>query len=103
MTCTSILGAAVLSYGAFRKGKAQPIRILGVAWFILAYLPVSNLFPLNATVAEHWLYLPSVGFLIFAAGCLLELSNRSRRVAIAFACVACAGLARVVFSAAPIG
>jgi tetratricopeptide (TPR) repeat protein len=55
-------------------------------------LPTSNLFELNATVAEHWLYLPSVGLLIFGAGCLIELSNRSRQVAVAFACIACLGL-----------
>jgi hypothetical protein len=40
----------------------------------LTYLPTSNLFGLNATVAEHWLYLPSVGFLIFAP-VASELSN----------------------------
>lgn len=27
-----------------------------------AYLPISNLIPLNATVAEHWLYVPSAFF-----------------------------------------
>jgi hypothetical protein len=62
LTTLGLLTATFLIYGAFRKGKAQPIRIFGAAWFGLAYLPVSNLFPLNATVAEHWLYLPSVGF-----------------------------------------
>jgi protein O-mannosyl-transferase len=84
--------AAGLVLAAARKGLARGVRIFGAAWFLFTYLPTSNLFGLNATVAEHWLYLPSVGFLIFGAGCLLELSNRSRRVAIAFACVACAGL-----------
>ena len=38
-------------------------------------LPISNLFDLNATVAEHWLYLPSVGFLIFFAGCRLRFAR----------------------------
>ena len=31
---------------------------------------------LNATVAEHWLYLPSVGFLLFLGGCVLDLPRR---------------------------
>ena len=33
---------------------------------VIAYLPVSNLLPLNASVAEHWLYFPSA-FLLAAA------------------------------------
>jgi protein O-mannosyl-transferase len=90
----SILGlvtAAALFYGAFRKGKAQPIRILGAVWFILAYLPISNLFALNATVAEHWLYLPSVGFLIFIAGCWLESPVRWQKVFLSAGCIAFLG------------
>ena len=86
------LAAAALLYGALRKGKAQPIRALGAAWFVLAYLPVSNLFELNATVAEHWLYLPSVGLLLFIVGCCLELPARGRNVLLAAACVAVIGL-----------
>jgi protein O-mannosyl-transferase len=90
----SIIGlvtAAALFYGAFRKGQARPIRTLGAVWFLLAYLPISNLFPLNATVAEHWLYLPSVGFLIFIAGCWLELPARARKFLVAIGCIALLG------------
>ncbi len=92
LSLLGVLVAAILLYGALRKGKAQPIRILGAAWFILAYLPVSNVFPLNATVAEHWLYLPSVGFLIFIAGCGLEWPARSRIFLAALGCAALLGL-----------
>lgn len=91
----SILGVfavAALSYGALRRGKARPIRAFGAAWFILAFLPVSNLFELNATVAEHWLYLPSVGFLLFVVGCGLELPARHRNFLVAAGCVALLGL-----------
>lgn len=72
--------AIAMTCGAIRKGKAQPVRILGATWFVIAYLPVSNLFPMNATVAEHWLYLPSVGFLIFVAGFWLESAPRHNRL-----------------------
>jgi tetratricopeptide (TPR) repeat protein len=89
-----LVTAAGLAYGAFRKGKAQPIRVLGAAWFILAFLPISNLFTLNATVAEHWLYLPSVGLLIFIAGVWLEVSTR-RQIVLASA----AGVALIALSA----
>ncbi len=75
----SILGLVVLAafiYGCARHGIGQRVRIIGAVWFFTAYLPISNIVQLNATVAEHWLYLPSVGFLIFLAGCALDLPCR---------------------------
>ncbi len=77
----SIIGLIVLAgfaYGCAKPGNGRRLRILGAIWFFAAYLPVSNIVQLNATVAEHWLYLPSVGFLIFLAGCALDLPHRFR-------------------------
>ena len=77
----SISGLIVLAafiYGCARPGNGRRLRILGAIWFFAAYLPISNIVQLNATVAEHWLYLPSVGFLIFLAGCALDLPHRFR-------------------------
>ncbi|HEX7517154.1 MAG TPA: tetratricopeptide repeat protein [Chthoniobacterales bacterium] len=91
----SLAGAAVLAvfaFGAFRKGAGQKARIFGASWFLLTYLPISNLFELNATVAEHWLYLPSVGFFIFLAGVAFELPAYFRRGAVALACMAVVAL-----------
>lgn len=82
----------ILLFGAFRKGAGQRARLFGASWFLLTYLPISNLFDLNATVAEHWLYLPSVGFCIFLAGILFDLPTRYLRSTVALACVAVAGL-----------
>ncbi|MBN3038162.1 MAG: tetratricopeptide repeat protein [Candidatus Omnitrophica bacterium] len=40
-----------------------------ILWFFAALLPLSNIYPINAYMAEHWLYMPSMGFfLILAAG-----------------------------------
>jgi len=91
----SIGGVALLGaflWGACRKGAGQKARIFGATWFLLAYLPTSNLFDLNATVAEHWLYLPSVGFLIFVAGVVVDLPRRWLRPTFALACIALVGL-----------
>ncbi len=77
----SIIGLIVLAafaYGCAKPGNGRRVRILGTIWFFGAYLPISNIVQLNATVAEHWLYLPSVGFLIFLAGCSLDLPQRFR-------------------------
>jgi tetratricopeptide (TPR) repeat protein len=87
-----LLMAIMLLIGAYRKGFARPVRAFGAAWFFLAFLPVSNLFDLNATVAEHWLYLPSVGFLIFATGCCLEFPRTLFRFVAPLACLAALAL-----------
>ncbi|HDP33875.1 MAG TPA: hypothetical protein ENN29_02060, partial [Candidatus Hydrogenedentes bacterium] len=34
----------------------------GFAWFLAAWFPVSGIFPLNAPLAEHWMYVPMAGF-----------------------------------------
>ncbi len=91
----SILGLFLLAafvYGGVKKGRGQSLRIFGGGWFIAAYLPISNLVQLNATVAEHWLYLPVVGFLIFLFGCAIELPVRYRHVTIAAAIIAAGSL-----------
>jgi len=91
----SILGLgllAVFASGSVKKGRGQTVRIFGASWFLGSFLPISNIVQLNATVAEHWLYLPSVGLLIFLAGCSIELPLRYKRVAIAIALLASAAL-----------
>ncbi len=88
LTLLGAVVAAVLLFGATRKGAGQRLRAFGAAWFLLAYLPISNLLPLNATVAEHWLYLPSVGFLLFLLGCSFEIPISLRKFALPVACLA---------------
>jgi tetratricopeptide (TPR) repeat protein len=78
----SILGLiflGVLMYGIAKSGAGQRVRIFGACWFLASYLPISNIAQLNATVAEHWLYLPSVGILVFVAGCVIEIPGHWRR------------------------
>ncbi len=47
--------------------------------FVAAYLPISNLFSLNATAAEHWLYVPSA-FLLLAAALSIEHALTRKQV-----------------------
>jgi Flp pilus assembly protein TadD len=87
----SILGLVVLAafiYGCAKPGLGQRMRIMGTVWFFAAYLPISNIVQLNATVAEHWLYLPSIGFLLFLGGCALDLPRRVRAGLTAVAAIA---------------
>jgi len=47
------------------------IAAFGVLWFLVALFPMLNIaFPLNALVAEHWLYLPSFGFFLISSATL---------------------------------
>jgi protein O-mannosyl-transferase len=91
----SIAGLAVLTafaLGSWRRGEGRSLRIFGAVWFFLGYLPISNLIELNATVAEHWLYLPSVGFLIFLAGCVRDLPKHYQSATVGLAVLAVLGL-----------
>jgi tetratricopeptide (TPR) repeat protein len=45
--------------------RRDPAVFTAQVCFVLAYLPICGLFPLNATVAEHWLYVPAA-FLLMA-------------------------------------
>jgi len=45
--------------------KSHKIILFGSLWFLLTIFPLLNLLrPLNAFFAEHWLYIPSVGFFL---------------------------------------
>ena len=73
LSILGLLSLCVLVYGVSKRGPGQRVRIFGAAWFVVSYLPISNIVQLNATVAEHWLYLPSVGLLVFLVGWLIEI------------------------------
>ena len=57
--------AAGLVCWFWRIRKIAPDAALALACAAVTWLPVSNVFRLNATVAEHWLYVPGA-FLIAA-------------------------------------
>ena len=65
----TLLGLTIIAGGVvwWRWSRRHaPIAALALIAGLLAYLPVSNLFALNASVAEHWLYVP-LAFLFIAA------------------------------------
>lgn len=70
------------------RAPGRALRLAGAAWFGIAFLPISNLFPLNAEVAEHWIYLASIGVLMLAAGVVYAWPARVQRWAVGFAMLA---------------
>lgn len=55
----------------FWRSRQSPAIFLSLLFALVCYLPIGGVITLNATVAEHWLYLPSA-FLFLAAAAALE-------------------------------
>jgi tetratricopeptide (TPR) repeat protein len=78
-TLLGILLVVAAVYWLMRSQK-QDAAISGcLVLATIAYLPVSGIFPLNATVAEHWIYLPTA-FLFLAAGLAISRFSISNTV-----------------------
>ena len=54
------------------------IILFSIGWFFLALFPVSNLYKINTYMAEHFLYLPSIGFFLLIAYSLTIIHNNKR-------------------------
>ncbi|MGH7369800.1 MAG: tetratricopeptide repeat protein [Candidatus Methylomirabilaceae bacterium] len=63
----AFLGLAGIWYGLFRLLRADRWSVFGGVWFFLTLLPVSQIVPHQELVAEHFLYLPSVGFCLMVS------------------------------------
>jgi hypothetical protein len=48
------------AFWGYRSGNRR--ITLALVWFLAAWLPISGIFPLNAPMAEHWMYVPMAGF-----------------------------------------
>lgn len=74
LTFLVLVAAAI---GSYRKSR---VAFFGFLWFIIFLFPVLNLvIVVNSPVLEHWLYLPLMGFLIFAVQILLDVMIRENR------------------------
>jgi tetratricopeptide (TPR) repeat protein len=77
----AILGLIILSVliiYAIRKRSEQRLVCFSIFWFLICLLPVSNIYFINAYMAEHWLYLPSIGFFLILAKGLTSLYKVER-------------------------
>ncbi|MDI7269963.1 MAG: hypothetical protein QME96_18380, partial [Myxococcota bacterium] len=86
-----LLGIAIvlaIIIGAAATARRSPAASLGIAWFGIALLPVMHVIPHHELMAEHYLYLPSVGAFIAAGAGLMRLRRWSPIVAAAIAALA---------------
>jgi len=68
-----IIIAAVMFF--LKKLRSYKIFVFGALWVFISFVPISNIFPLNARIAEHWFYLPSIGLIILIAAVIDKLSK----------------------------
>jgi tetratricopeptide (TPR) repeat protein len=66
-TLAGIVLLAAAIYWLVRSRKRDPAVFACLVLAALAYIPVSGAFSLNATIAEHWVYLPSAFVFLAAA------------------------------------
>jgi tetratricopeptide (TPR) repeat protein len=75
----ALMVLAGLGYGWLTLVVRRPLAAFGGAWFALALLPVSQIVPHHEMVAEHFLYIPSVGFLLLVVGLVEPLLTHPQR------------------------
>ncbi len=52
--------------------KSKPL-FFGLAFFLIALIPFMDIMPLNANMAEHWLYIPSIGIFVCMSQWMVSL------------------------------
>ena len=73
----------LLLFLALRKRGAKRVISFAILWFFAALLPTTSIYPVHSFyMAEHWLYLPSIGFfLILGWGLALLYEKKNWRFA----------------------
>ncbi|MDD5116600.1 MAG: tetratricopeptide repeat protein [Candidatus Omnitrophica bacterium] len=75
-----LCGAAVfllLVFFALKVREKDRLLSFGLLWFIIALLPANSIYPVNSFyMAEHWLYLPALGFFLILARQIVSLYRK---------------------------
>jgi tetratricopeptide (TPR) repeat protein len=72
------LALCILIWAAIKAFRHNRLVTLCLAWFFITLLPVCHIIPHHELMAEHYLYLPSIG-VFFLAGITLDRLTRQRR------------------------
>ncbi len=66
-TFSAFLLLGLVGYLTLRLLRDNKLMAFGIIWFFVTLLPVSHIVPHHELLAEHYLYLPSVGFCLVVA------------------------------------
>lgn len=69
----AVLFLLVISILQVRVGNKLGLFCFG--WFVVTWLPVSNIIPISTKIADRYLYLPAVGLFLFFSASLVKLSK----------------------------
>ena len=89
------IGGVLITLMIFILGyikRNNKIILFSISWFFLSLLPVSNLYKINFYMAEHFLYIPSLGFFLLIAYAFNILYNDTRCKIVALVLTTCAVL-----------
>ncbi len=73
-----LVSAFILLFYVLKNKNRKGVAIFSISWFLIALLPVSNLYPVNAYMSEHWLYIPSIGFFMILSSSLSRVYRIKR-------------------------
>ncbi|HEX5136156.1 MAG TPA: tetratricopeptide repeat protein [Planctomycetota bacterium] len=76
-----LVSLAALAFGivlAIRVRRRAPLVTFGLAWIVFTLLPVLQIKPFHEIAADHFLYLPSVGFCLLLGLGFDRLASRLR-------------------------
>ena len=90
----SVLALCVIFWAGIKAFRYNRLITFSLAWFFITLLPVCHIIPHHELMAEHYLYLPSIG-LFFLAGVTLYTWCRQKPPYLFFLI---AGLLMVIFS-----
>ena len=90
----AVLALCVIFWAGIKAFRYNRIITFSLAWFFITLLPVCHIIPHHELMAEHYLYLPSIGF-FFLAGITLYTWCWQKHRYIFFLI---AGLLMVIFS-----
>lgn len=92
---TAVLILTALGVGLLCLLRTRPLAVFGGLWFFVALLPVSQIIPHHEMMAEHFLYIPTVGFCLLVGGLLDPMFADPRSVRVLYGT---AGLVLVLLS-----
>jgi len=73
----SIAVLVILAVIAARWLRRDRVLAFGCIWFFVTLLPVSQIIPHHELLAEHYLYLPSIGFCMLVSWMLVAVMSRA--------------------------
>ncbi len=90
---TGILAGAIYLY------RRNRILSFFICWFFLNLLPVSNIYPINGMIAEHWIYMASISYFFFLAYALSWIYRKTGATRMALVGIALLGMVITIFYA----